>query len=228
MVKAEMPTPKTMKVTYSVKSEKETVKVWAVAFKDGVRSFANVVPVRTGENVPKGETVAANTEHSFVWNIPADWDIDLAKVAVEILVEEGELLPQELITIPGAPMNHADMTITRNTISEAQAFDALLWCYAEADPKVIVEGGKVTIDGQLVAEGKSIVTWDGTKYVSWQGSSRNVKGSVSTLLNHLYGKMGHKVLAGDDLAYAKAATRLNLASEGLGQVSMKVADTAKE
>ena len=128
---AEMTTPKTMKVTYKVESKQAKVKVRAVAFKDGVRSFANVVPVKSGTDVPNGAEVTANEEHTFVWNISEDWDIDLAKVAVEILVEEGTLLPQELITIPGAPMNRADMTITRNTLSEAQAFDALLWCYAE-------------------------------------------------------------------------------------------------
>lgn len=228
--RAEMTTPETMAVTYKVESEKEKVKVWAVAFKDGVRSFANVVPVKSGTDVPNGAEVTANEEHTFVWNIKKDWQTDLAKVAVEILVEEGTLLPQELITIPGAPMNRADMTITRNTLSEAQAFNALLWCYAEGDPRITVSYGRVSIDDKCVAVGEYVATYDGNG--SWfdpdSGYNTDREWYCSTLLNYLYGKMGYKVLSGEDYTYAKAATRLNLAKEGLGQVSVKIAETAKE
>lgn len=224
-----------MKVTYSVKSEKEKVKVRTVAFKDGVRSFANVVPVKSGTDVPNGAEVTANEEHTFVWNISEDWDIDLAKVAVEILVEEGVLLPQELITIPGAPMNRADMTITRNTISEAQAFDALLWCYAEEIASGVstltLSSGVVKIGTKVVAAGNKVAT---DEYrIGWvkpgeTNTTYTYSASATTLLNYLYGKMGYKVLSGEDYTYAKAATRLDLAKEGLGQVSVKIAETAKE
>ncbi len=208
-VSAEMTTPKTMAVTYTVKSELPSVKVRAVAFKDGVRSFANLVPVKTGEGVPQGGAVATNTEHSFVWQVDKDWNTELDKVAVEILVQEGTLLPQELITIP-ATNAHAAMTITRNAHPTDLLFNALLWCMAEGDEALINNNGTVRVNGTQIASGTSVST-SGT--------------SVTTLLNYLYGKMGYKVLAGDDLTYAKAATRIDFANSGTRQVAVKIEET---
>ncbi len=205
-VTAEMPTPKTMTVKYKVRDAKgDKVKVRAVAFMNGVRSFANIVPVKSGENVPNGGEVDVGVEHSFTWNVSEDWNIDLAKVNVEILVQEGELLPQELITIPANGEKKA-MTITRNSITVDMAFNALLWCYAEGDDALTVNNGQVSANGT--------VFWSGASYYS---SSR-----CTQLLNYLYGKMGYKVLAGDDLAYAKQMTRIDFASSGIGQVAVKV------
>lgn len=52
---------------------------------------------------------------------------------------------------------------------------------------------------------------------------------ATALLNYLYGKMGYKVLAGEDLEYAEQATRLDFAdavdyetSQALRQVSVKI------
>ena len=204
-VRAEMTTPKTMKVSYTVTSDLPSVKVRAVAFKDGVRSFANIVPVRTGEGVPRGESVETNVEHSFVWEVESDWDTDLDKVAVEILVqgETGTLLPQEQLTIP-ATGTHKAMTITRNALTEQWLFDALVWCYAEGDEQLQITDGRVSVGGVDIARGNKLI------------------GDNTTLLNYLYGKMGYKVLAGENLAYAERATRLDFASEGLRQVSVKI------
>ncbi len=207
-VSATMTTPKTMKVTYTVKSDLETVKVRAVAFKDGVRSFANLVPVTQGENVPKGGSVATNTEHTFTWQVDADWDTDLDKVAVEILVQEGTLLPQELLTIP-ANGDHAAMTITRNALDETMLFNALLWCMAEGDSALTNTNGVVKANGVQIASNASISTY-GT--------------NATALLNYLYGKMGYKVLAGEDYTYAKAATRIAFANSGTRQVAVKIED----
>ena len=143
-----------MKVTYKVTypegvTRPERVNVRAVAFKDGIRSFANLVPVVTDGSAPDGQTVGkvpngtevtVGAEQSFVWDISGDWasnDVKLGQVSVEILVQEnGKLLPQELITIPEVKAAdgvaaHPEMTITRNTVPEPMLFKALLWRYAE-------------------------------------------------------------------------------------------------
>ena len=214
---AEAPTPKTIKVTYTVKSALPSVKVRTVAWKDGVRSFANIVPVRTGEGVPRGESVTTNEEHTFVWEVASDWDTDLDKVAVEILVQEGTLLPQERITIP-ATKSHKAMTITRNALMEQWLFDALVWCFAEGDEQLQNKDGRVSVGGVDIAFEDKLPTgtsWDGAYNSGW-------KREATALLNYLYGKMGYKVLAGEDLAYAERATRLDFASEGLRQVSVKI------
>ena len=204
-VHAEMTTPKTMKVSYTVTSDLPSVKVRAVAFKDGVRSFANIVPVRTGEGVPKGDSVKTNVEHTFVWEVASDGATDLDKVAVEILVqgETGTLLPQEQITIPETE-THKAMTITRNALTEQWLFDALVWCVAEGDEQLQNKDGRVSVGGVDIARGNKLI------------------GDNTTLLNYLYGKMGYKVLAGEDLAYAERATRLDFTSGGLRQVSVKI------
>lgn len=202
-------TPKTIQITYTVKSELPSVKVRAVAWKDGKRSFANIVPVQTGEGVPKGESVTTNEEHTFVWDVASDWATDLDKVAVEILVQEGTLLPQELITIP-ATKTHPAMTITRNALAEPWLFDALVWCVAEGDERLSVIDGLVFVDGTNVAQGEFLDI--GITYYEMK----------TALLNFLYGKMGYKVLAGEELEYAEMATRLDFADIGLSQVSVKI------
>ncbi len=208
---AEMTSAKTMKVSYTVTGDLPSVKVRAVAFKDGVRSFANIVPVRTGEGVPKGDSVETNVEHTFVWEVASDWATDLDKVAVEILVQGETLLPQEQLTIP-ATETHKAMTITRNVLTEPWLFDALVWCFAEGDERLQIKDGRVAVDGVDVANGNKLIGTDNT--------------AATALLNYLYGKMGYKVLAGEDLAYAERATRLDFADESgekpLRQVSVKI------
>ncbi len=208
-VKAEMTTPKTMSVKYKVTGAKSgKVKVRAVAFKDGVRSFANIVPVRSGTNVPNGNEVATDTEHSFVWNVSEDWDIDLAKVAIEILVQEGALLLQDLVTIPANGTNKA-MTITQNAITEEMAFDALLWCYVAGDAALVNTDGVVKYNGVQIAYGGSV-----QKVSNPYSSYKEYYTDQTALLNYLYGKMGYKVLAGEQLAYAEKMTRLDFADSG--------------
>jgi hypothetical protein len=210
-VVAEMTTPKTMKVTYTIHSEKcDKAKVYALAFENGVRSFAKVVPVKTAaidspEAVPNGNEVTTNEPHTFIWNVPSDWDADLSKVMVEILVQEGELLPMELITIP-ANGNRSEMTISRNALRQSEIFNALLWCYASGDAALANTNGVVKVNGTQIANGTSLAS-TGTQ--------------ATALLNYLYGKIGYKVLAGSDLTYAKDMMRLNLSSSGLTQVAVK-------
>ena len=210
---AVMTTPKTMKVTYQVSSGFSRAKVRAVAWKDGVRSFANIIPVKTAaddspEAVPNGETVATGVKHTFIWQVSADWNIDLAKVAVEVLAEDAGLLPQNLVTIP-AIATHAKITITTNAPTTEQLFNALVWYYVNRDSALTVSNGVVKINGTQVASGASLTAW---------GCNN------TTLLNYLYGKMGYKVLTGADLTYAREATEIEFANSGLNQVSIKISE----
>ena len=220
-----MTTPKTIQVTYTIHSNKrDKARVYALAFEDGERSFAKVLPVKTAtadspEAVPNGNEVATNTPHTFIWNVLADWDTDLSKVMVEILVMEGDLLSMELLTIP-ANGSHAEMTISTNTQTETSLFNALLWCYASGDPVLKNKDGFVTVGDILIAKYGCLPTnyydWD-----SWETST-------SALLNYLYGKMGYKILSGNDLTYANQMTRLDIPSSGLSQRAIKIVTTSEE
>lgn len=223
-----MTTPKTMKVTYTVKSKQPTVKVRAVAWKDGKRSFANIVPVRTGEGIPKGESVATNEEHTFVWDVASDWKTDLDKVAVEILVQEGKFLPQELVTIP-ATETHKAMTVTRNTLPEPWIITALVWCYAEEDPALTLKPVSYNHDGETCYA--TTVYVNNIHYIWAEESGQWFEGEHSpyptddeyaALLNHLYGKMGYRVLTDEEADYVRKALRLDLPEKGLAQVSVKI------
>ena len=205
-VTAKMLTQTTMEVTYTIKSETPEMKVRAVAFKDGKRDFANIIPIRTGENIPNGGIVKCNEPHTFTWEVDEDWAGEAAILAVEILTQEGSLLPQEQIVIP-ATTSHGGMTITRNALIDPWLFDALVWCYAERDDALLVVDGVVSVGGVKIA--------DGTKLVSSEPGA-------TALLNYLYGKMGCKVLSGEDLEYAEYATQIEFATSGLRQVSVKI------
>lgn len=203
---------KTIEVAYTVASAQEKVTVRAVAFKDGVRSLANAVPMTATTGKLYEAEVAPGTEQSFTWNVAANLEAKLVRVAVDILMKENLLLPQELITIPEVKgkegfADSAEKTITRNPITPEMAFEALLWCFAGGDAGLKVENGVATIDGVKVAEGSSVVT-------SGAGATK--------LLTYLYGKLGHQVLAGEALTFAQGATRLPLSGSGLNQVSEKV------
>jgi hypothetical protein len=211
-VTAEMTTPKTMKVTYTIHSEKcDKAKVYALAFENGERSFAKVVPVKTAatdspEAVPNGNEVTTNEPHTFIWNVSSEWDTDLSKVMVEILVQEGELLPLELITIPG-DATMPNMTITCNALRQSELFNALLWCYASGDTSLTNTNGVLKVNGTQIANATSL-------------SSTGAQ--ATALLNYLYGKMGYKVLSGDDLTYAEEMTEIGFSSSGLTQVAVKI------
>ena len=195
---------KQLRVRYTIHSDLPKAKVRAVAFQDGVRSFANFVPVRTGDGVPYGEEVSTNEEHTFMWDVTSDWNIDLAKVNVEILVQEGGLLPQHLQVIPTSS-EHRAMTITLNYITPEQAKNALLWCLAEGDPALELKDGKVYFDGSLIATGNGVVTVD----AEYPGLYPTY-GSAIDLLRYLYGRMGCAVIEDEDLSYAEHVLRRQL------------------
>lgn len=135
--------PVVMEVEYKVYSEHDTVNVRALAFENGVRSFANVVrPSTFLEGSVIGDNVPANTVNSFAWKVSADWKVDLAQVAVEVLAKEVDegLVPLDLVTIP-AHGNYGAVTCSTNVVSDAEYRDALYWLYADGDVDLSLKDG---------------------------------------------------------------------------------------
>ncbi len=121
-----------------------TVKVRALAFVDGVRSFANVlrpVTIVEGTAAKIGDAIASNTNHTLTWDVAADWNIALGQVKFEILARDGRgLLAFDWITIPAAGGNPA-LTISKDAPSDASVLDALFWQYGDGDTGLTLGNG---------------------------------------------------------------------------------------
>ena len=222
--------PTILDCVYRVRSKSPTVKVRALAFKDGVRSFANVVRPETfieGTAANVGDAVAANTELKLSWQVSADWDIDLAKVKFEILATEDDLLPLELRTVPANGSNKA-MELSWNLITEKQCFDALLWLYAEGDTGLTLVDGALfeSATKQMLAYGGSCsggyITNPSGKIKEYLGVSGSVVHySVVDSTRVIFSRMGFSRLSGSDLTYAKTMTRLELVPDGARQYAYR-------
>jgi hypothetical protein len=134
-----------MDVTYQITDPDDaTVKVRALAFQDGTRSFANVIrPVTWAEGTQTnlGDAITTGVNHTLTWDVRADWNIDLANVKFEVLCRDNRgLLPFDWITIPAAGGQPA-LTISKNAPTDAQVLDALFWQYAAVDPALILTNG---------------------------------------------------------------------------------------
>ena len=212
--------PTILDVAYRVKSAKPAVKVRALAFKDGVRSFANVVRPETfieDTDVNVGDAIPANAEHKLAWRVSSDWQIDLAKVKFEVLAVEEDLLPLELVTIPANGTNLA-MEISWNAITEAQVFDALLWLYADKTPGLTLENGVLKNGETTLARNDSIRS---SAYDSWDSVSQTYYWQTYPAPDYVFSKMGFSPLSGDSLAYANAMTRLGLRPLGVCQYAYR-------
>jgi hypothetical protein len=126
-----------MDVVYRVNDpDNATVKTRALAFVDGVRSFANVIRPVTfveGTAAKLGDAIPANVNHTLTWDVAADWDVDLGQVKFEVLAMDGRgLLPFDWITIPAAG-GYPAMTISKNSPTDTQVLNALFWQYASGD-----------------------------------------------------------------------------------------------
>lgn len=193
-------------VTYRVKSAKPTVKVRAVAFEGGERSFAKVIRVDdliegTAANV--GDGIVANVDHRLSWRAGAGLGSELTEVKFEVLAIEGELLPLELTTIPAAGEREA-MEISWNALGSQQVFDALLWLYASKDDGLALANGRLTrtdTDARL-ADGKSL-------------------DKAEAAADYVFSKMGFVTLSGKSLEYANDATRLGLNPSGVRQYAQR-------
>lgn len=216
--------PTILDVVYRVKSTKPTVKVRALAFKDGVRSFANVVRPETfieGTEAHVGDAISANAEHRLTWRVSSDWQIDLAKVKFEVLAVEEDLLPLELVTIPANGTNKA-MEISWNAITEAQVFDALLWLYADKTEGLTLADGVLKDGSTKLADGATVYIWREVR--NWDGTGYYEK-YFCDAPEYVFSKMGFSLLYGDTLTYAKAMTRLRLSPSGVRQYAYRWIET---
>lgn len=188
--------PTVMDVEYIVLSPHETVNVRALAFEDGERSFWKVVRPETfvdgtAENI--GDGIAANVKHKLSWKVSSDWKTDLAKVKFEILTSDIAQLPLRTITIP-ATANNPAMTVTYNSQSDTDIFNAFLWHYACRDEHL------VNVDGYVELVG-------GTRWVN----RTTIVGERMDILKWLYAKMGYEPLIGGNLMdYVRKSTRKDL------------------
>lgn len=126
-----------MDVVYRVNDpDDSTVKVRALAFIDGSRSFTRILRPSafvegTGTNL--GDAIAANVNHTLTWDVAADWDIDLGQAKFEILcLDNRGLLQFDWISIPAASGQPA-LTISQDTPAANKVLDALFWLYASGD-----------------------------------------------------------------------------------------------
>ncbi len=134
-----------MDVVYRVRDHDDTtVKTRALAFVDGVRSFANVIKPVTlveGTAAKLGDAIATNVSHTLTWDVGADWEIDLGQVKFEVLAMDGRgLLPFDWIAIPAAG-GHPQTTVSKNSPSNAEVLSALFWQYADGDTGLTLANG---------------------------------------------------------------------------------------
>jgi hypothetical protein len=156
-----------MDVVYKITDPDDaTVKVRALAFKDGTRSFSNVIrPVTFVESTQTniGDSITTGVNHTLTWDVRADWNIDLANVKFEVLARDNRgLLPLNWITIP-ATTNTPAVTISLNVPTDSQVLDALFWLYAAGDPEVVLTNGSLKgttasglFNGEVLVSGASL------------------------------------------------------------------------
>ncbi len=196
--------PTIMDVVYKVTSPKKTVKVRALAYENGNRSFKNAVPVLTfadGTGVNVGDNIAANVEHTLSWQVAADWATDLTKVRFEVMVMDEGLLPLHFVTIPKTA-KHAAIQYSDTVLTSTPILNALFWLYAcQDDDLTLVDGHLSNGDFELV-NGTTIQ--NGARTVGW-----------------IYQKMGYSTLSGKNLEYVNSAARINLTQDGIRQFAVK-------
>ena len=206
--------PEVLDVVYKVTSTKPTVKVRALAFEDGERTFAKVVrPAdfiadldgnETKGNV--GDGVTANEEHTLSWKVSSDWATRLAKVTFEVLAVEDDILPLELMTIPGTAEHPETWQVSWNYVTTDKTFEALLWLYADRDLGLTLKDGVLKNGDTRLVSGTTVSAYDALVYV--------------------YGKMGFNLLEGDNLQYVRDATRFNFPDKSSRQYAYKVVTPA--
>ena len=204
--------PTILDVVYKVTSTKPTVKVRALAFQDGERSFAKVVRVTEfveGTAVAIGDGVPANVEQKLSWKVSADWKTTLAKLKFEVLAVEDELLPLELVTLP-ATAAQPKLQFSWNVVEKQAIFDALLWLYADQDLGLTLNSGTLKYGSQTLASGTKV---HGTGYDA---------------LVYIYNKMGYELLQGERLEYVKQRARLDLPGISQRQYAVKVIEEPAE
>ena len=177
-----------------------TVKVRALAFVDGVRSFANIIkPVTFAEGTGNmiGDAITTNTDHTITWNAAADWNVQLGQAKFEILAMDGRgLLPLDWITIPATAGKPA-VTVSQNAPTNQELLDAFFWLYADGDAGLSLADGKVT--GAAAQD----VWYLGLELVN--GATLHNNAAV-----YIFKKMNLDQASHAELSYAERATRQSL------------------
>ena len=143
-----------MDVVYRVDdADDDVVSAYPLAFVDGVRSFANAIRPATfeeGTEANVGAAIAANVEHALVWNVAADWNVDLGQIKFEIICKDSRgLLSFDWLTIP-ATAGSEEITISQNAPSSSEVLNALFYLYASGDPGLDLAGG--VLSGSAASE----------------------------------------------------------------------------
>lgn len=195
--------PTIMDIKYKVTSTKDKVNVRILAFEDGNRSFAKVLRPETfvdGTETNVGDGVAANVEHTISWQVSKDWDVDLAKVSIEVYVQEDNLLPLQLTTIP-AMGERAAVTFSRNVPDRDKVMNALYWLYADKAADLTLANGVLKCGNTQLVNGSTL--------------------SDANAVSYIYSKMGYGTLSGDTLKYVNELMRTNLNPSGITQYAVK-------
>ena len=219
--------PTIMDVVYKVTSTKATVKVRALAFEDGERSFAKVIRPETfieGTQANIGDGITPNVEHTLSWRVSSDYTNRLAKIKFEVLAMEDQLVPLELMTIPASD-SYGKMKVTWNSVTSSQWLDALYWLYADKDSGIVVENGIVKRSTD-----KYFMTFDGTSISTIIGYSRQYVNGVrayyyfASVPEYVLSKMGYTIADSTILTYINEETRLGLSADGARQYGYKIVE----
>lgn len=135
-----------MDVVYRVNDPDDaTVKVRALAFVNGQRSFANLIKPTTfveGTGANLGDAIPTNTSRTLTWNAGVDWNVTLGQIKFEVLAMDGRgLLPFDWLTIPAAAGKPA--ISVGDIVPDTSKFGALAWLLAANHPDLRLEAGKV-------------------------------------------------------------------------------------
>lgn len=142
-------------------TDSPTVEVYPLAFSDGVKDLAHVIPVVTlteGTASNVGPGVASNVDHRLSWNAATDWSANFGEVKVEVLANDGRgILGFDLIAIPAGGGN-SELRISRTPYGDADFLSVWFWLLAKRDPSIALVSGVVkgvggTYDGVSLASG---------------------------------------------------------------------------
>lgn len=214
--------PTIMDVKMTPISTRAEVKIRPVAFRNGINSFGNVIKVKTfvdGTGSVVQNPVKANQEGAFSWNVAADLTDKVAKLKMDVMCVEDEVIPLELVSIP-ASSEHVAMTISRNEISPMRIRDAVMWLLSSPTGDVRVDVKK---DGDYnvrvsFRKGEELIYGGTVLCTSAMCDSRSVCDgardlsfcSIIEVKKFVLKELGYTILEGDDLEYARKMTGLKL------------------
>lgn len=213
--------PTIMDVKVMPVSTKSEVKIRPVAFLNGINSFANIVKVKTfadGTESVVRNPVKANQESAFSWNVAADLTDKVAKLKMDVMCVEDEVVPLELVSIP-ASTGHAEMTISRNVLASTCVRDALMWLMADPSKNLRVSIGDCVDwfrDFALIRGEEKVCKTSVQDSLDSTGSliSRGVFDlqlcEEMSVKRFVLEELGYTILEGDDLEYARKMTGLKL------------------